>query len=425
MQRVPETHSAPRRRVLRWAGMGFGLAQMDSATHVGTVSSLLLAIFIAIPTPVCANGLHTSNQFAVSEGGAATVTIPIQVPRGIGGMEPQLALNYSSGSGNGLLGLGWSLSGPSAVTRCPKSQAIDSVRGAVTFTVGDRYCLDGQRLVIVGSPPNTNPDAVYGTANTTYRTERDSFSRVTAVGTYMGQSTVPNSFKVETKSGLILEFGISDNSKVLTNFVVGVSTPKTINRWMLQRISDRHGSFVEFVYCAGEVSADGSTCAAVWSGSTVLHYVRYTNRAGALNGELAVVFGYQSRPDRIQVFHTGSASRQTQRIAKIETYRDFAGPISPQVLQLASSKLVRGYDVTYESLTLGAASVRATNTSRISQIQERDAGGNTLPPLSFTHAPDLVFDKPVAQTGTSAVGTPITIRTCGGVVGGRVVLMCP
>jgi len=52
---------------------------------------------------------HTANSFAVTESGAATLSIPIQVPRGIGGMEPQLALNYSSQAGNGLLGLGWNL----------------------------------------------------------------------------------------------------------------------------------------------------------------------------------------------------------------------------------------------------------------------------------------------------------------------------
>lgn len=387
---------------------------------VWTQRIVLAALAFAMNFDALGNGMNTASQFAVSESGAATVTIPVQVPRGIGGMEPQLSLNYSSGSGNGLLGLGWTLSGPSAITRCPKSMATDNARGAVTFGVGDRYCLDGQRLEIEGQ---ASTDALYGTAGSQYRTERDSFSRVTAVGTFNSQVNVPNSFKVETKSGLILDFGLSANSQVSTNFVAGVSTLATINRWMLQRISDRNGSFVEFVYCAGEVALDGTTCnTANWAGSKVLQYIRYTNRNGAVDGSFAVVFGYQTRPDRVQGFHAGSAARQTQRIVKIETYRDFAGPLAG-VLQLG--KLVRGYDIAYEPIEISAASVRATNSSRISRIQERDRDGNTLPPLLFTVAPDAVFGSPVVHRAATTVGIPRAPAGCGGVIGGRVTLMCP
>ena len=375
-----------------------------------------------------ANGFATGHQFAVSESGAATITVPIQVPRGIGGMEPQLALNYSSASGNGLLGVGWSLTGPSAISRCPKNLVTDGVRGAAGFNAGDRYCLDAQRLEI--EPPSSNTDSVYGTAGTSYRTERDTFSRITATGgAFVGangtQPTVPNSFKVETKAGLILEFGLSANSRVMTNFVPGAGA-NTINRWMLQRITDRTpmGSFIEFVYCSGEVSADGTTCnTAAWTGSTVLQYIRYTNRSGALNGELAVVFAYETRPDQVKIFHTGSASRQTQRLSKVLTYRDFGGPNGSGVLQVG--KLVRSYELAYEPIVSAGATVRATNASRIQSITERDKDGNTLPPLQFTLAPDSVFGMPVQQSAAVATGVPRQPLPCGGVVANRVSLQCP
>lgn len=358
---------------------------------------------------------HTANSFAVTESGAATLSVPIQVPRGIGGMEPQLALNYSSQAGNGLLGLGWNLGGPSAITRCPKTRTIDGVRGSVTFSADtDRFCIDGQRLELLSG--------AYGADGSTYVTERDSFSVITAVGSFESQSNVPASFRVETKAGLILHFGLGDNSRARTNLLKPVrDTGKkdTVNRWMLQRIADLHGSFVEFVYCGGEVSADGTTCAATestfdasgnskWSGSKVLRYIQYTNTDGAANGSFAVVLRYAARPDSIRGYHGGSVSRQTQRINAVQTYRGFAPPAAGNLDGAAAlGTLVRSYDIAYDPETNAAGKgIRATNTSRISTIQERNGAGETLPALVFTLPKDLVFGLSVTQSGTSAVPPP-------------------
>ena len=118
----------------------------------------------------------TPGVFRVSETGAATYEIPIKVPPGTAGLEPKLSLVYNSQAGNGLVGMGWSLSGLSVIARCPRTNAQDGVRGGIKYNQDDRFCLDGQRLMLIGGTS-------YGAANSEYRTERESFSKITASST--------------------------------------------------------------------------------------------------------------------------------------------------------------------------------------------------------------------------------------------------
>lgn len=326
-------------------------------------------------------------------------------------MEPELSLNYSSGAGNGLLGIGWTLTGPSAITRCPMNSLQDGARAAVTFSADDRYCLDGQRLLIVnlaGQPANAS---LYGDDGTTYRTERDAFARITVVGRYNGQGNMPQSFRVENKAGLILEFGISANSRIMTKFAPN-TVPDVINRWMLQRVSDRHGNYVEFVYCAGEVATDGSTCdTSRWSGSAVIHYIRYTNRGATPNGTSAVVFGYETRPDRSIHYHYGSSYRQTQRLRRIETYTGFAGSGTAD-----RGVMLRRYTLNYEPWEK-----RATHASRLVSIQESNGNqtpgdADKLPALEMTYPVDAVFGMTLPSPSNPSTETTMPVR-CGGTSG--------
>ncbi|HTD28289.1 MAG TPA: SpvB/TcaC N-terminal domain-containing protein, partial [Xanthomonadaceae bacterium] len=111
---------------------------------------------------------------AGTSGGAATYHIPIVAPPGRRGMEPSLSLDYSSRSGNGIAGMGWSLSGLSSLHRCPATIEQDGMVGAVSLSSTDKLCLDGQRLVATSG--------AYGNVGTTYDTEIDSFIRVTQMG---------------------------------------------------------------------------------------------------------------------------------------------------------------------------------------------------------------------------------------------------
>lgn len=78
--------------------------------------------------------------------GAATYTIPIKCPPGTGGMAPNISLSYSSQSGNGIAGMGWNITGLSAITRVGKDIYHDGVVAPVKYSYDDKFALDGVRL---------------------------------------------------------------------------------------------------------------------------------------------------------------------------------------------------------------------------------------------------------------------------------------
>ncbi len=91
-----------------------------------------------------------SGVFDVSGTGAATFSIPIDVPPGVGGMQPSLAIAYNSQAGNGVAGWGCNISGISVITRVPKTIYHDGVAKGVAHIKSDEYALDGQRLIYAG-----------------------------------------------------------------------------------------------------------------------------------------------------------------------------------------------------------------------------------------------------------------------------------
>ena len=88
-----------------------------------------------------------SGELNVSAAGSLTYTIPIDVPPGVNNFQPNLSLVYSSDSGMGIAGYGWSLSGLSSITRGGKSFAVDGINQGVQYDNTDAWYLDGQRLV--------------------------------------------------------------------------------------------------------------------------------------------------------------------------------------------------------------------------------------------------------------------------------------
>src|SRR5712691_1477810 len=116
----------------------------------------------------------TPGSFSVDPNGGANYTIPIQIPPGSAGMAPSIALTYTKQVDNPLVGVGFSISGLSLISRCGSTIALDGVKGGVYYDSRDRFCLDGQRLIAI--------NGVDGALGTEYRTERESFARIVSYG---------------------------------------------------------------------------------------------------------------------------------------------------------------------------------------------------------------------------------------------------
>src|SRR5262245_7235614 len=166
---------------------------------------LVLGALSTVPSALQAQPVagSTPGSLRVTESGAAEYRIPIQVPPGIAGMEPKFALVYNSQAGNGVLGMGWNLEGLSSIARCPRTMAQDGARGRVQFDANDRFCLDGQRLVAVSG--------AYGADGTDYGTEIEGFTKLTSYGVVGGG---PERFRARTKSGQIVDYGETPDSRI-------------------------------------------------------------------------------------------------------------------------------------------------------------------------------------------------------------------
>lgn len=230
-------------------------------------------------------------NFAVNSQGAATYSIPIEVPPGIGGMQPKLSLVYNSQSGNGLLGVGWSLAGLSAIYRCPQTLVQDGKIHGVDFSSEDRFCLDGQRLIAVTGN--------YGGEGTEYRTEIDSYQKIVSYGSNPAD---PDYFRVWTKSGQVIEYGNSLDSRIEAQGRIEAQA------WAANRIKDTVGNYIQFRYT--ENNSNGS------------YHIEGIDYAGNENtgdpASMHVTFAYDAPANVITKYMAGSKIQIDSRLFRLD-----------------------------------------------------------------------------------------------------------
>ena len=181
--------------------------------------------------------------FRVDESGQSNYQVPIYTPQGVAGVTPEVALAYNSGGSNGYLGVGWSIQGLSAISRCGKSRIIDGENGAVNLDEDDRFCLDGEKLVLVTGD--------YGQPGSEYRTHMASQIKVIAQGV---AGNGPDYFDVWRKDGSYSRYGYTDDSQFRANN--NGTVIDTVLTWARSSTEDRFSNAIDFHYFEDESAGE-------------------------------------------------------------------------------------------------------------------------------------------------------------------------
>ena len=261
--------------------------------------------------------------------GGATYTIPIELPAGINGMQPSLALTYNSQGGNGLLGWKWELAGLSSITRTGKTRYHDGVVGGVTLNdITDRFMLDGQRLITM-----TN----YGDS-IEYRLEQDDLSKIMAykateeIFGHQITYNVIGKFKVWKANGTILEYGYTEDSHI--NSQSGVLQALC---WLINKISDRNGNSILFSYNTNQQT-----------GEYYISQIFYTdNQDLGINPEFVIDFVYSNTDMLCYDFKYvgGSLLQQKKYLEHIKISRtDSSDPLEQYTFEYRNNENPYRYD---------------------------------------------------------------------------------
>lgn len=219
--------------------------------------------------------------------GARTYNVPIKSYSVDGFPSPEISLLYNSQAGNGIAGMGWTISGLSSITRGGKSVYYDGKTDAVRMTKDDSFWLDGIRLIRLA----TYTDSIK------YQSEQGNI-----IAYAYRSSNVIKYFRVHYPDGTTATYGYT------TNTTSRVSYPLTTR-------TDLRGNTVTYSYSLTNNS--------------------YRVTSISYNGA-QISFAYQTgRPDPVSRNIGGLVTRETRRLSSITC--SFAGTV------------IGTYSLTYET----------------------------------------------------------------------------
>jgi RHS repeat-associated protein len=304
--------------------------------------------------------------------GTGNVSVPIQVPAGRLGLQPQLSLEYSTGNGNGPFGLGWQLSLPGVSRRTSHGlpRYRDVADPADPESPADVFILSGaEDLVPVGAPQ---------AGRLRYRPRTEGlFARIDHVTGEAGDF-----WDVRTRDGLITVYGTPRPAGVNGSWrdpavVADPGDPDQIFAWRITQTQDPLGNLVRYEYTADE-GVDGPHR---WGHPLParISYADYGDRA-APSFLVTVDLDYEPepRPDRFSDHRAGFEVRTTRRCQAIRVSTQAADGVS---------RVAREYRFTYRQAPFSGVSqlvrVDVVGVDEQAPLGQRE---QAMPPITFGYS---------------------------------------
>jgi RHS repeat-associated protein len=295
---------------------------------------------ISLPSgPGSIEGLGDSFEPQLNSG-TSSYAVPMSIPPGVAGLQPNLSLGYNSGGGNGHFGLAWSCGAIISIQR-------QTEKGLPNYSSSDRFTLNGEELVLL--------------SDGTYRTETEGGSRRIRRTSFQAgvgwEITDPNG----TRHYLGTASFATNPSRLVRPS--GVAFDDTF-RWFVQESIDVSGNRMTYHYAQFSDSP----------GDTYLVEIRYSIFGQAYH---SVSFDYEARNDIFSSYLSGFEVRTARRCSQIRI--------------LSQGGLVRRYRISY-TLPADDPVEHVTPTdaglafSLIHQITSHDASpthDTFLPPVRF------------------------------------------
>ncbi|MES2133231.1 MAG: SpvB/TcaC N-terminal domain-containing protein [Bacteroidota bacterium] len=294
--------------------------------------------------------------------GTGNFSVPIAVPPGRNGFQPELTLGYSSGNGNGVFGMGWALGVPGVSRKTSKGIPVYDDRT-------DVFILSGAEDLVPVSVTQQTVSGI-GWEQTTYRPRTEGlFARIIRHKKTNGE----HYWEVRSKDGLISWYGtlgMASNDPAVT---ADPENRNAIFSWHLSKTEDPFGNVILYNYTRElVVDVKGRSYDQVY-----LSKIQYAQYPDGLNTKYLceVRFNYEERPDPFSAYKQGFETRITKRCTTLETYTNAASLIKTKT-----------YHFNYDStLPLNGASLLRS----VEVEGHNDTESEFMPPLEFGFS---VFD---------------------------------
>lgn len=299
--------------------------------------------------------------------GDANLGYPIQLPPGRLGVQPNLRIGYSSGAGNGWLGLGWNLSLPSV--------GIDTRWGVPRYDAAketETYTLSGEQLTPLAHREEPKPRSAEKVFHT--RVE-GAFQRIIR----HGDSPKNYWWEVTSKDGSKFIYG-GLNGQLSHNAVL-TDGQGNVAHWALTEQRDSNGNFVRYHYAKVQDAGVGTGQGGVPGFQLYIQKITYTG-SGGTEGLYTVDF----QRDR----DLGEARRADVSIDARLGFKQVTSDLLRKIQVKFKNQPVRSYELVYVSGAFAKTLLKEVkqfgadgslfNTHRFDYFDEvRDANGNYHP----------------------------------------------